>query len=66
MKQKVILKAHELIEELEKLYQEKRYVFRGQPNEKFLLLPSAFRPDVIMKRVQEFPATPFAQEWRSV
>lgn len=65
MKQKEILKAQELTEELEKLYRGKEYVFRGQPNEKFLLLPSAFRPDVIMKRVQEFPATPFSQAWCS-
>lgn len=58
-----ILTAEELVEKLERLYLSKAYFFRGQPDEKFYLLPSAFRDDVIMRRLREYPASSSYQQW---
>jgi hypothetical protein len=58
-----ISKAGELIDELEKLYRQDGWIFRGQSNSDFFLIPSAFRESVIKRRLEEFPATPLYQEW---
>jgi hypothetical protein len=53
-----VYKATVLIEELEKLYQQnKAYIFRGQPNSNFYLLPNAFRADMARRIPPGFPTS---------
>lgn len=59
-----ISKPEELIFELEKLRQlNMPYIFRGQHNSEFKLIPSAFRKDVIDKRFQEYSLVSNCNDW---
>lgn len=52
-----------LIEELEILRSSGVYIFRGQTNAFFNLIPSAFRQTTIKKWEEEFPVSPYQRDW---
>lgn len=63
MNLKELLSPNNLIQQLENL-KEKKYVFRGQPNRQFFLLPNAFRVDTIRKMSCIYPSTNNYYKWR--
>ena len=55
-----------LIEKVSKLEQSKKYIFRGGTHAKHLLIPKAFRPDIIRDISNQFPHSKFViNEWIS-
>ncbi|HSW69143.1 MAG TPA: FRG domain-containing protein [Gammaproteobacteria bacterium] len=62
MKAREILIPDQLVNEL-LLLRDDSYIFRGQPDSKHPLLPSAFRGSVIKNRLEKFPATSYINAW---
>ena len=58
-------KSEELITELENLYKQRDYVFRGHFDEKYILQPSAFRKETRQKYNEAFPVKQeyISNEW---